>query len=118
LEYFTGDHDDKNGAHDLKSSILTVIQILKKDLSFEHRKKRKGSFNACSRYKMEKLFYCFILVDHTTTTSSEMSDGEAYINKLGLDSLSDKLIGKRKRRLQKVSLTFYVILYKIIVFLG
>ncbi|CAF1329494.1 unnamed protein product [Rotaria sordida] len=43
-----------------------------------------------------------------TTTSSEMSDDEVYVNKIEMNLSNDKLIGKRKYRHCKVSIMNFI----------
>jgi hypothetical protein len=99
VQYYIGDHADKNGKHEVKHSIMTLIQLLKKELSHDQRKKRKTNFlNTSSQYQLKNL-RCFISAGLRTalTTSSEMSDGEVYINNGQINTFNDKLIEKGNR---------------------
>ncbi|CAF1525383.1 unnamed protein product [Rotaria sordida] len=82
VEYYTGDHADKNGNHQLKHSIVALIQVLKNEFSLDRRKRGR--------------------TDPTTTNSSEMSEAGTVINKNEINLSNDKHIGKRKRRYCKV----------------
>ncbi|CAF4183329.1 unnamed protein product [Rotaria magnacalcarata] len=81
-DYYTGDHSDKNGNHELKQSILGLLCLLKKEFTSDSSKKRK--------------------VD-STTTSTEMTDAEFYEKQIALLPSNDKLLGKRKRRFRQAT---------------
>jgi len=82
IEYYSCDPKDKNATHELQQTIMALIKILKNELTEKNRKKRK-------------------LDGLTTTTSSEVTDGEVHVEKDQVNSLNDKLIGKRKHRNKK-----------------